>query len=98
MGEERLSRATFGQVCAGTFTPPPAPFQQNAIKDGPGRGRGRLNTGNRIVTLSLQVFPLLEEGNAVRFLLVVFLCLVRCLLSFFAVLLFLGSLFRIVTR
>ena len=50
-------------------------------------------TGNRIVTA--RVFPLLEGGNAVRFLRFVLLGLVRCLLSFFfSVLLFLGSLFE----
>ena len=38
-------------------------------------------------------FPLLEGGNAVRFCLFVFSCLVWRLLSFLSILLFLGSLF-----
>ena len=42
----------------------------------------------------MSVFPLLEGGNAVRFFILCFLCLVRRLLPFFAVLLFLGSLFE----
>ena len=39
-------------------------------------------------------FLLLEGGNAVRFFILCLLCLVRCLLAVFAVLLFLGSLFE----
>ena len=74
---------------------PPTPFQQNAIKYGPGRGRGRIDTGNRTVTLSLQVFPLLEGGNAVRFFhFVFFVSGSASFVVFFTVLLFLGSLFE----
>ena len=63
------------RLCRAVYTPP-APLQQNAIKDGPGGGRGTNWTGNRTVThcrvLVLGFFPLLEGGNAVRFFLFVF--------------------------
>ena len=97
-GEERLSRTTFGQVRAGPFTPvhTPPPFQQNAIKDGPGRGRGTHWTGNRTVTpCSVLVldFASCSKGEMLCvFFILCFLCLVRCLLSFSSVLV-LGSQF-----
>ena len=76
---------------------PPTPFLSNAVKDGPGRGWGTITQGNRTVThcrVFVAVFPLLEGGNAVRFFIFCFFSVwfsVSC--RFFAVLLFLGSLF-----
>ena len=55
------------------------------------------NFGDSLV-LVRSYFPLLEGGNAVRFCHFVFSGLARCLLSFFSVLLFLGSLFGKIFR
>ena len=86
---------TFSGIMYRTGLTPPTPFLSNAVKCRPGRGWGWPREGNRTVTLSLLVFPLLEGGSAVRFFHFVFFCVwfgVFC--RFFAVLLFLGSLFE----
>ena len=92
-----------GNVCGGTFpipcipcwegctepvSPPPTPFLPNAVTDSPGRGWGTLVPGNRTVTQCVLecLFPKGEMLSV--FFILCFLCLVRCLLSFFAVLLF----------
>ena len=72
------------------FTPP-TPFLPNAVKDSPGRGWGNVIPGNRTVT-HCRVFgavsPSSRRGKCCPFFLFLcFLCLVRCLLPFFAVLL-----------
>ena len=62
------------KVCRAVHTPP-APFQQKAIKDGPGRGRGAFTPATVLSQSVRPLFPLLEGGHAVR---LIFLCLVRC--------------------
>ena len=59
---------------------------------GLGGRRGRGAFGRQLYCHTCAARSPLVGGNAVRFFFLCFLCLVRCLLPFFAVLLFLGSL------
>ena len=81
------------------LTPPPTPFLPNTVKDSPGRGLGDIcrpaTVLTHIVGSECLTFPLFEGGNAVRFFSFCVFCVwfgVFC--RFFAVLLFLGSLFE----
>ena len=68
---------------------PPTPFLPNAVKDSPGRGRGRISAGNFTVTQCralVFVFPPFRRGKCCPFFFLCFSCLARCLLSFFVVL------------
>ena len=75
-----------GRLCRAVYTPP-APLQQNAIKDGPGGGRGTNWTGNRTVTHCRALvfgFSPFSKGEMLSvFFIMCFLCLARRLLSFF---------------
>ena len=74
------------RLCRAVYTPP-APLQQNAIKDGPGGGRGTNWTGNRTVThcraLVLGFSPFSKGEMLSVFSFLFFSCLARCLLSSF---------------
>ena len=79
----RMPVGMLGRLCH------PLPLQQT-LKEGCGGGWGDMRRGDlgpatvlsHVIGYECKFFPLLEGGNAVRFFLFVFLCLIRCLLSF----------------
>ena len=94
---EQLSRKMICRISCRAVHTPTSPFQQNAVKYGPGRGGG-FRTGNRTVTqcwVLVSFFPPARRGKCCPF----FYFSVFCVWSgvfcrFFTVLLFLGSLFE----
>ena len=75
----------------------PHPLPAESCRGQPRKGVGEVGARQPYChTMSgtcIRFLPLFEAGNAVPFFFLCFSCLVRCLLPFFVVLLFLGSLF-----